>query len=758
MNSKSTLAKLLATENITVQYGNYKTAWFDIKNRVLALPLWKDLSTDVTDLLIGHEVGHALETPYEGWHDSPEKLEGCPRTYINVVEDARIERKIKDKYPGLVRSFQKGYARLFEEGMFGSQDLDWDEVKLIDKINLKAKVGAHLDVPLNDEEYDLYSQTMSTDTFADVLDVVRKILSYTQENQEELLTPPAPSQGQQEKGNDNEDNDPMGGHDDSFQPEGNQDSDMAQQSESDNSAQGEGGSDDSENAEAEEGDATSSSESSEGNETDANEATAEQGEAEADTSITDENFRRSEHKLLDMNEDGTQTFVGNEMSKENRELAFIPYERLAADRKRTIESNNYAYEGWEDGNTRVKPFEEYRDEFKTYMKEVKRNVNFAVKEFEMRKAAYRYTRAQTARTGSIDVNKLWSYKTDDDIFSRVTQLADAKNHGMFMLIDYSGSMAQTMPHVLGQLIHCVAFCKAVNIPFDVYAFTTTNTQLCDTRDEDGNRVSRSRVGELAHSNLALPQLVSSALSKSDYEEAMYHMFVRMTYAGDYWSYNERNIISKFEDYGSTPLNEALIVSTHKIKEFKRKHNIDKMNLITISDGDANTFHVMQDHDQKDNTVDTGRWYNNKIIMTVDGKKLELGSAGRKGTSDLLKNLEKRYGVKTLGFFIADGSHQWRGKLEHVYYEKNPEAYYLDDDFKKAVQKEYTKNKCVQFSDTLGYNEFFLVKGGKALNTDADEFTPAENATKGQLSQQFRKFSKSKKNNKTLLTNFGKAVA
>ena len=115
MNSKSTLAKLLATENITVQYGNYKTAWFDIKNRVLALPLWKDLSNDVTDLLIGHEVGHALETPYEGWHDSPKKLEGCPRTYINVVEDARIERKIKDKYPGLVRSFQKGYARLFEE-------------------------------------------------------------------------------------------------------------------------------------------------------------------------------------------------------------------------------------------------------------------------------------------------------------------------------------------------------------------------------------------------------------------------------------------------------------------------------------------------------------------------------------------------------------------------------------------------------------------------------------------------------------------
>ena len=93
---KSTLAKLLAKENVTVQYGNYSTAWFDIKDRILGLPMWKDMGSDVSDLLIGHEVGHALFTPYEGWHDSPEKLKGCPRTYINVIEDARIERHIKD--------------------------------------------------------------------------------------------------------------------------------------------------------------------------------------------------------------------------------------------------------------------------------------------------------------------------------------------------------------------------------------------------------------------------------------------------------------------------------------------------------------------------------------------------------------------------------------------------------------------------------------------------------------------------------------
>ena len=95
----------------------------------------------------------------------------------------------------------------------------------------------------------------------------------------------------------------------------------------------------------------------------------------------------------------------------------------------------------------------------------------------MRKAGYRYTRAQTAKTGSIDVNRLWSYKTNDDIFARVTKLADSKNNGMMMLIDYSGSMAQCMTNVMDQLLHLVVFCKTVNIPLDVYGFTNTNPTL-----------------------------------------------------------------------------------------------------------------------------------------------------------------------------------------------------------------------------------------------------------------------------------------
>ena len=40
-STKSLLAKLLATENVTVEHGKYQTASFDVKNRVLRLPIGK---------------------------------------------------------------------------------------------------------------------------------------------------------------------------------------------------------------------------------------------------------------------------------------------------------------------------------------------------------------------------------------------------------------------------------------------------------------------------------------------------------------------------------------------------------------------------------------------------------------------------------------------------------------------------------------------------------------------------------------------
>ena len=139
---KGTLAKLLATENLTVEHRQVSTAYFDVNNRVLVLPIWKTASSTVYDLLVGHEVGHALYTPNEDF-------DGVSKAFINVLEDARIERMMKVTYPGLRKSFFEGYRELWDMDFFGVKHDDQSKLALIDRINLYFKGNAS--IPFSDE-------------------------------------------------------------------------------------------------------------------------------------------------------------------------------------------------------------------------------------------------------------------------------------------------------------------------------------------------------------------------------------------------------------------------------------------------------------------------------------------------------------------------------------------------------------------------------------------------------------------------------
>ena len=743
----TTVAKLLAKENIEVQYGNYKTAWFDIQSRVLGLPMWKDMGKDVHDLFVGHEVGHALYTPFEGWHDTPEKLEGCPRSYINVVEDARIEKMIRREYPGLVAPFARGYRTLADQEFFGDiSDIDWDQVKLIDKINLKAKLNNLIEVPFNTEEATLFNKTMNTETFAEVLDVVREILAYTKEHQDELMQKPEPqvSQGDDSISPDEgeEDMTPQG-HDDMEMP-GDQDQgndnveeDTSTEDETDNSAGQEEQEGDSSSDQTEETDQPEIGETSEASKTpEAN---------EEDVSITDEIFRNSEARLLDADEDGNQVTVGRDRGKENVSSTVIPYSKLRELRAKVwAEQDDYIVDSHKD----------ILDGYAEYMRSVKKSVNVAVKEFEMKKAAFQWQRASTAKTGVLDTNSLHQYKTHDDIFKRVTHLADAKNHGMIMLIDYSGSMASTLPQVLDQLIHLVTFCKAINIPFDVYAFTTEFDELSPSR--------KIKDGEICFDNMSLPQLISSSLSKAHYEEALQHLYMRKLtsksrYVWEEERYYDRAICASVEDFGSTPLNAALIVSHTLVKNFRKKHNIDKMNLVVLSDGDSNNLQVCRDYNLEDKHADTISSWSGPMNILIDNKKIKIKGRRTIATKTLLENLKKRYDVTTLGFFIAQDRHDWSTKIAQIegqqWIDRHSSMY---QDF----QKQYRKNKVAVANNALGYDKFFMLKPGKDLSTENGEFSEAvtEDMSTAQIRNSFKKFSKNKKNNKVLMKQLGGVVA
>ena len=96
---KSLLGKLLASENLVIEHKKVPTAYFNLKARTITLPTFKEMTGEVYDLLVSHEVSHGLHTPAEGWHDAVIDNKAL-KSYLNVVEDARIELVRSEVFQG----------------------------------------------------------------------------------------------------------------------------------------------------------------------------------------------------------------------------------------------------------------------------------------------------------------------------------------------------------------------------------------------------------------------------------------------------------------------------------------------------------------------------------------------------------------------------------------------------------------------------------------------------------------------------------
>ena len=177
IDQKSVLAKLIATENITIQHNNVRTASFDVKNRVLTLPIFKTKSPDVYDMLIAHECAHALFTPYKSWANisSDDEL----RAYVNVLEDCRIDAKIQKQYPGVVKNYINGFDILNKANFFGVKDKDLNkDLMLIDKINMFYKSSKRLPIFFSTMDNIWIKQVNALKTFKDVVELAKKMLNW----------------------------------------------------------------------------------------------------------------------------------------------------------------------------------------------------------------------------------------------------------------------------------------------------------------------------------------------------------------------------------------------------------------------------------------------------------------------------------------------------------------------------------------------------------------------------------------------------
>ena len=191
LEQKSILAKLMASENISVRHAKVPTAGFNPKTRTLILPILKEMEGDVYDLFVCHEVGHALNTPAEGWHSVIEKRGPNYKGFLNVVEDARIEKLIKKKFAGAGKAMAKGYKILVHErDFFGlkKDNIDINSSSLIDKLNIHFKGGPLENVQFSEEERPFIKKMEDLETWEDVEKLTEELWNWAEDNEEDQMS------------------------------------------------------------------------------------------------------------------------------------------------------------------------------------------------------------------------------------------------------------------------------------------------------------------------------------------------------------------------------------------------------------------------------------------------------------------------------------------------------------------------------------------------------------------------------------------
>ena len=710
---KGNLAKLLATENLIVEHRKVPTASFDTLRRVLTLPIWDKASATVYDMLVGHEVGHALYTPDEDWRKSVRN--NVPKDFVNVVEDARIEKLMKRKFPGLSRSFYQGYEELNDQDFFEIEEVDLERLSFIDRINLHFKVGSFAMIPFaNDAEDQFVARVANAETFEDVLAICEDIVDYLKQQEKQQTPAPMPPQQQGQQGETEEGE--------------QQDEESPQQQQ--------------QQQEGEEGDEDEDLEMPESNGAgdtyDENESKTQRAFDENAEELANNSEYHSETTYVELPE-----LIMENVIVDSKDLT--PYITKCFNEKQ-----EERMEYW--GNI----FEGSDTHYAKFKKSSQKEVNYLVKEFECKKSADAYARQATSRTGVLDTKSLHTYKYNDDLFKKVTVLPDGKNHGMIFVLDWSGSMGDVILDTVKQLMNLTWFCKKVQIPFEVYAFTNEWHPVYIDRDYDASEglpqkaVQKAGVLDI-NRHFSLLNVLSSRTNAKQFEEQCLNLF-RCAYSFKYSCYYNP---PQGLGLSGTPLNESIVALNTIIPQFKSDNKLQKVNCVILTDGEGCDLAFNYEYPYGIDGLGRRRCCG---VATLRDRKLGrtyksfsdyMGEYDQSMTAILLQNLKDRNpDVNILGFRICSGS-----DFSRFYRYVNDVRSYTD--VPDQVMKNWRKFKSLEMSPA-GYDAFYAISAS-GMNVET-EFNVAEDASVAQVRKAFRENLRKKTTNKKLLSSFASLVS
>lgn len=815
-NEKSILAKLMSTENISVRHAKVPTAGFDPKNRILLLPTWKEMDKHIYDLFVCHEVGHALYTPEEGWHQASCDEGPNFKGYLNIIEDVRIEKKIKRKYPGAKAAMYKGYQVLVHDlDFFGIQKhrLDVNEMNFIDRVNIHYKSGATEGVQFSEEEMIIINELEEIETWDQVVDLAKRIYEADKESLTENSLQMKMMQQEEfedeEMEQEEEDEDSI--HDYDAQMEGNYEAEWEDKSgdveegekistETDATQQSEDKTQECpspcDEAKPEEKRPDDALENWFNNLPDAGE-----GHDIEPKSLTDEEYRRNEDELLD---EACLEIVYATVPKARIDKSLVGY--------KTVLDVHVLFDKWmavQYKNT----YGDFNDHTAAFVNEIRSEnkdiINYLVKEFEMRKSAHQYKRQRLSNSGRIDMNKLHSYKTSDNIFRRITAVADGKNHGLVMYVDFSGSMHGVIIDTMIQTFVLMEFCRRVNIPYRVLTFTDYNVgssmnswltdapDKADKYDPDANARNFYHLKEgdavPSYCGVYLVEWFHEKMTAAQHKKQLLNFFGSMLHHDtgiNRWGRNgaritpsemrwdkicqklgsgslevyhlyHRNHPRVFNNLWGTPLNDTIFHGVEYCKAFREECTIEHLHSIFLTDGDSSgRIEKIKDDNFSGLHSELGRYSSNKwIAMLYDEKSKSQYNMARGGgfyaTEGLLKYYKDATKSKSvIGFHIANkpprsmfGFKRMNGRSGSAWEENGHD---------KAIRSKLSKEKVIM-TDLTAYDQLFCIKAS-GLSIEEETLAVDENASQRKLVSAFKKLRSKKLQQRPMLQKFVELVA
>ena len=637
------LAKLMATEDIDVQQNNVPTAYFDTKKRVLVLPNWKNLSQMETEMLIGHEIGHALYTPTNAWVAAIESFDGNKDVFkhvMNVVEDPRIERGVKKKYPGMRKIFYFGYEELFQRGLF-TEDLDPSKLTLIDKLNFQFKIPGKIQFETDEKFWELVQKIEACETFPQVVALSKQIYALCEEENQQT-----------------------------------------QQSESASSEESEGSEEGSEGQPSEFKDSDPSADKREGKGSEDSGSQKQESESSEGSSSKEfaEKYTPTIQKKLDefllKNQEGARynymelpepileniLITNKELQKHLSEYEWAgdsPTKGPKYDSFLNESSVDKEEEEEEEDEVEAVDLSSIAASIKKFNKDYSASIAYYTKVFDMKKKATEYKNTLQFKTGKLDMNSLTKYKFEDNIFLTTQVKQKGKNHGIVFYLDMSSSMIKIFKQTLTQLLEIVSFCRSCGIPVSVYGFTDNSSVVNylhvragakrddyygkgSTLEQFKNINDKSPWG----STFGLIEIFTPSMTNKEFVDT-FELFLSNKWRYIYWF-----------NLNGTPLAPAINTLESIVNRFRKTTRAEIVNVVFLTDG--GDTHGGNFYDIVYSGVIYDKKKKNRVTSDYLKKKYEGTWMFRNGSymvpGAILNLMKKRLqGVSVVNFFIDN----WR---------------------------------------------------------------------------------------------------